>query len=77
MVVPGRQGLEQRRASEESPEQGRILTAPAGFTGDLQRKDLRQKNRKSDGRSDKRCRVTFIFGSLFSTADSSGAASHV
>lgn len=37
VCVPGRQGLEQRRASEESPGQGRILTAPAGFTGDLQR----------------------------------------
>lgn len=35
--IPGRQGLEQRRASEESPGQGWILTAPAGFTGDLQR----------------------------------------
>lgn len=31
------QGLEQRRASEESPGQGRIRAAPTGLTGDLQR----------------------------------------
>lgn len=36
--IPGRQGSEQRRASEESPGQDWILTAPVGFTGDLQSK---------------------------------------
>lgn len=35
-VIPGGQWLEQRRASEESPGQAWILTAPLGFTGDLQ-----------------------------------------
>lgn len=37
--LPGKQEPEQRRASEESPAQGWILMAPAGFNGDLKRTD--------------------------------------
>lgn len=43
-TVPGRQEPEQRRASEESPGQGWILTAPAGFTGDLRRQSQDMKS---------------------------------
>lgn len=37
-VIPEMQGLEQGRASEESPRQCWTLTAPGGFTGDLHSK---------------------------------------